>query len=49
MLCRDVKKKNVAMKSTRKKTPSMEDLSSTEEKVRVKLARIYGVPALDFA
>lgn len=27
----------------------MEDILSTEEKVRVKFTRMYGVPALDFA
>lgn len=36
-------------KITKKKTTSRKDISSSEEIVRIKLARIYGVPALDLA
>lgn len=36
-------------KVPKKKASSVEDTPSTEEEVRVKLARIYAVPALDFS
>ena len=48
MLYRDGKKCGYE-KYLRRKHPAWKGISSTEEMVKVKLARIYGVPAVDFA
>lgn len=48
MLYRDGKKCGYE-KYLRRKHPAWKGISSTEEMVKVKLVRIYGVPAVDFA